>query len=101
MPVCSDEAALYRCESPMDRSYTGAMALTVQLPDEIAARVQAAAADRGVSADEVVVEAVRAQLPGHETLKAFIGVGASGDRRPFEIHDARRKLAERKFADGV
>jgi hypothetical protein len=77
------------------------MALTVQLPDEIAARVQAVAADRGVSADEVVVEAVRAQFPGHETLSAFIGFGASGDRRPFDIHEARGTLAERKSADGV
>lgn len=77
------------------------MALTVQLPDEIAARVQAVAADRGVSADEVVVEAVRAQLPGHETLKAFIGFGTSGDRRPFDIHEVRRALAERRFTDGI
>ena len=80
------------------------MSLNVELPDELAARVRAAAHDRGMSADQVVAEAVSAQLPGdpaRDALKAFIGCGASGDHRPFEIHEARRTLAERKYAEGI
>lgn len=91
----------------------GAMSLTVELPDEIAARVRAVAADRGVSADQIVAEAVSAQLPeeeapdeprsdeAHVALKAFIGFGASGTTRPFDIHEERKRLAERKYAEDL
>ena len=82
-------------------STLASVSLNVELPDDLATRVKAVAAERGVSADEVVVEAVRAQLPGHEALRAFIGFGASGDSRPFDIHEARRTLAERKSAQGI
>jgi ribbon-helix-helix CopG family protein len=56
------------------------VSLVVHLPEDLAARVEAAAAQRGVSAAEVVAEAVAAHLPADDTdpLEAFIGSGASG-----------------------
>jgi predicted transcriptional regulator len=77
------------------------MTMSIQLPEELAARVRAAASDRGISPDQVVAEAVRAQLRAHDALDAFIGVGASGDGKPFDIHEARRALAEGKSAGGT
>lgn len=56
------------------------MSLVVKLPEDLAARVEAVAAERGVSAEEVVAEAVAAHLPADasDPLEAFIGSGASG-----------------------
>jgi hypothetical protein len=57
------------------------VSLVVRLPEDLAARVEAAAAQRGVSAAEVVAEAVAAHLPapgGTDPLEAFIGSGSSG-----------------------
>ncbi len=57
------------------------MSLVVHLPEDLAARVEAAAAQRGLSAEEVVAEAVAAHLPAPDTddpLEAFIGSGSSG-----------------------
>jgi hypothetical protein len=57
------------------------VSLVVHLPKDLAARVEAAAAQRGVSAEEVVAEAVAAHLPDHADpleLEAFIGSGSSG-----------------------
>jgi hypothetical protein len=80
--------------------------LTVTVPDELARRLQAAAAARGVSVEQLAVEV----LSGVDTpiddgearaaLEAFIGAGA-GDGTRFEIHDARRDLAARRRADGT
>lgn len=52
----------------------------MHLPEDLAARVEAAAAQRGVSAEEVVAEAVAAHLPVEDPdpLETFIGSGASG-----------------------
>jgi hypothetical protein len=55
--------------------------MTVNLPAELASRVAAEAARRGVSADEVVAEIVAAHLAGDadaDPLEAFIGSGESG-----------------------
>jgi hypothetical protein len=54
--------------------------LVVNLPADLAARVEAAAAQRGVSAEDVVAEAVAAHFPADDsdTLEAFIGSGSSG-----------------------
>lgn len=31
---------------------------------------------------------------------SFVGIGASGDTHPFDIHREREELARRKLADG-
>jgi len=53
------------------------MSFSVQLPDELARRVEAVAADRQVSPEEVALEAIEAQLPRRRRL-SFSGVGSSG-----------------------
>jgi hypothetical protein len=57
-----------------------AVSLVVHLPEDLAARVEAAAAQRGVSAEDFVAEAVAAHLPAadDDPLEAFIGSGSSG-----------------------
>jgi plasmid stability protein len=77
------------------------VSLIVHLPDELAARLEAVAAKRGVSTDELVAEILTARLPAEDALEAFIGSGASGRREPFDIHRARTELAERKLAEGL
>jgi hypothetical protein len=56
------------------------VSLVVHLPEDLAARVEAVAAQRGLSAEEVVAEAVAAHLPApdDDPLEAFIGSGSSG-----------------------
>lgn len=75
--------------------YTGAVSTTVHVPDELAARIAQLADKRGVSADEVVTEMLRAQLPREDALEAFIGSGSSGrgdlSRRHREI---RREMTK-------
>lgn len=71
------------------------MTLRVELPDDVAARVIAAASARGVSAETFVIEAVEAYLPCRSAPTeqrprrlALTGVGESEDgllshREPF------------------
>jgi hypothetical protein len=83
------------------------MSTTVHLPDDLAERLAAEAARRGISVDEVAAEALAARYPqagsdrGRDALEAFIGSGSSGRREPFDIHKARAELAERKLAEGA
>jgi plasmid stability protein len=80
---------------------------TVHLPDELVDRLQAEAARRGISVDDLAAETLTDRFPpagadrGCEALEAFIGSGASGRREPFDIHQARADLAERKAAEGA
>jgi hypothetical protein len=82
------------------------MSVTVELPPEALRRLEAEATRRGISIDDVIAE-LAANLPvdtpasssGHRLR--FIGIGASGDTRPFDIHRERAELAERKFAEGI
>lgn len=52
----------------------------MKLPEDLAVRVEAVAAQRCLSAEEVVAEAVAAHLPADDgdPLEAFIGSGSSG-----------------------
>jgi hypothetical protein len=85
----------------------GGMSMVITLPDVAAERVTAAAVARGVTVETVVVELVM-DLPSGEVasdaardaLEAFLGSG-TGDGTPFEIHEARRELAARKWAQGI
>lgn len=55
------------------------MTLTVHLPDELARRLEALAAARGKSPEEVALEAIEARVPPRRRL-SFSGVGSSGQR---------------------
>lgn len=80
---------------------------TVHLPEKLVDRLAVEAARRGMSVDELAAQALTARFPdrgydpGGDALEAFIGSGASGRREPFDIHQERAKLAERKAAEGV
>ncbi len=68
------------------------MSLVVRLPEDLTARVEAAAAQRGVSPEQIVAEAVAAHLPAPgdtDPLDAFIGSGSSGRGDLARRHGAR------------
>ena len=84
----------------------------VHLPDELARRLEAEAARRGVSVDDLAVEALEsrygktASTPDGEradALGAFIGCGDSGDAgwASRDIHELRAEAAARKLAEGA
>ena len=69
--------------------------MTVTLPAEIAARLAAEAARRGVSVDDLAAELIAARLPKpvqpeserDDALEAFIGSGRSGLKEPFDLRN--------------
>ena len=72
--------------------------MVIELSEEAAARVTAAAAARGLTETELVEELVTEALPSGigsagDLLQAFIGCGASGDRRDRSIHELRDELS--------
>jgi len=82
--------------------------MSVNLPDDVAARLAAEAARRGVSVDDLAAELLAVRLlQGPEgrieedALEAFIGCGASGRTEPFDLRQARSDLAEQKRAEGL
>ncbi len=74
------------------------MSIAVHLPEELAARLAAESARRGISVEELTAELLGERLastgPDNSALDAFIGSGSSGHREPFDIHLARAELAE-------
>ena len=80
------------------------MSTTVDLPPEILRRLLAEADRRGLTIDEVIAE-LAAGLPTEPSPRpkrpSFVGVGASGDTRPFDIHREREELAAQKLAEGA
>ena len=81
------------------------MAVTVNLPDELGARLRAEAARRGISVDDVVVELAE-RLPTVEAPRrahrlSFIGLGSSGRTAPMDIRLERAELAARRDAEGI
>jgi len=78
--------------------------VTLDLPEDALERLRAEADRRGVSVDDLVAE-LASRLPAETRAGAhrlsFIGIGASGDTRPLEIHRERAELAERKLAEGI
>ena len=79
----------------------------VEVPEPLAGRLAAEAARRGVTVEEVAVEALEGvygplePADSSDTLAAFIGCGSSGRRVPFDIAQARSDLAARKLAHGA
>ncbi|MDZ4828221.1 MAG: ribbon-helix-helix protein, CopG family [Actinomycetota bacterium] len=76
------------------------MSVTVELPDDALRKLQAEAARRGVSIDQLIAE-LAAALPAEDPLDAFIGCGTSGRTEPFDIHRERAELAAKKTAEGI
>lgn len=56
------------------------MSLTVQVPDELARRLEAVAEARHQTPEQVALEAIEAQLPARRRL-SFSAIGASGQTR--------------------
>ena len=52
---------------------------TVELPDDVAAALAAAAAERGVTVAELIAELVRPEQPKPAGLDGFLGCMDSGD----------------------
>lgn len=85
---------------------------TVEVPEPLAGRLAAEAARRGVTVDEVAVEALEGFYGRTDTkptaerldaLSAFIGCADSGDPdwATRDIHDLRSEAAARKLAQGA
>jgi hypothetical protein len=76
------------------RAYSGVMTLTVHLSAELAAALEAEAARRGQSADQVAAELLAERLPqpGARRRLAFAGIGSSTSGR--SAADADDMLAE-------
>jgi hypothetical protein len=77
------------------------VSFTVTIPDELAARLRAAAARRGKTLDQIAAEALDERFPADDPLEAFIGSGASGHHEPLDIAEIRRDAADAKAAEGV
>ena len=95
--------------------------MTFRTPDEVVRRLEPAVLRRGVTVDQVVVEAFtwwtehhtgeqpelsfigigqgRPDLAEHhdDILEAFIGCAASGTREPYDIHRARVAAADARL----
>ncbi len=88
------------------------VSMTVEVPEPLAGRLAAEAARRGVSVDEVAVEALegfygrtdpKPTAEGIDALEAFIGCADSGDPdwATRDIHELRAEAAARKLAHGA
>ena len=73
------------------------VSLVVHLPEELARRVEAIAAERGTSPEQVAVDAIEAQLPGPHRL-SFSGAGSSGPDGG-DIGRRHREIIAERFAD--
>lgn len=73
--------------------------VTVSLPDDVASRVAAAAADRGVTVEELTSEALQAYLEHEQaangTELSFIGLGDA--ENGFSAREAEERLEAEGF----
>jgi predicted transcriptional regulator len=84
------------------------VSVSVPLPDELAQRLEAEAARRGMTPAELAAKVIRDHVPvdGEDAeagaaLEAYFGVGDSGESEPFDIKRVRREAADRKLAEGA
>ena len=76
------------------------VSLIVHLPEELSRRVEAVAAERGLTAEQVAVEAIEDRIGAREAPRrapSFIGIGASGTNEP--IGRRHREIIREQFAD--
>ena len=74
------------------------MTLTIDLSEDVQARLAAEATRRGITLDALVADLAEA-LPlvtANDPLELFIGCGDSGLTDPFDIHFERKTLARTK-----
>lgn len=64
---------------------------TIELPEDVAAALAAAAAQRGITEAELIAELVSDTEP--DELDELIGVGASGQTQAFDTHAERSSAA--------
>lgn len=80
--------------SDPERAYPCGMAMRVELPDDVAARIAELARARGVSPDQVAAEVLGAHLPRRPKRPlTFIGLGRSGR------HDLSERAKEIRRAE--
>jgi len=73
--------------------------ITIELPDDVAARVAEAAAEAGVAPEELAGQVIASSFPSPRRL-GFIGMGRSGRGDLSErVKELRREVAEEKLAD--
>jgi len=70
--------------------------LTVNLPEELAARLADEATRRGITVDDVLAEMVAAGLPVRRRL-SFIGIGHSGGGEA--VAERHQEIIRAHFAD--
>lgn len=66
------------------------MSSTLHVPDELARKLEAAAAARGTTADALATELLRGHvldISAEQPKLAFVGIGASGDGISHQIDD--------------
>lgn len=70
--------------------------LTVNLPEDLAARLAAEATRRGITVDDVLAEMVADRLPARRRL-SFIGIGHSGGGE--SVAENHKEIIRAHFAD--
>ena len=86
--------------------------MSVDLPDPLAERLAAEAARRGVTVEDLALEAIEGRYgrarpkqdsDGSDAVAAFIGCFDSGDPTwaSRDIHELRAEAADRKLAEGA
>jgi hypothetical protein len=72
--------------------------VTVSLPDDVASRVAAAAADRGVTVEELTSEALQAYLEQEQTSNGDLSFIALGNaENGFSAREAEERLEAEGF----
>lgn len=72
---------------------------TIELPDDVAAALAAAAEARGTTVAGLIAEMIAEPEP--DAFDVFIGVGASGRTLPFDTHAERVESAARHSAETI
>ena len=82
------------------------MSVSVPPPGELAHRLEAEAARRGMTREQLAAEVIRDHLPADgrsgeaaESLEAFFGIGESSDEEPFDLKRIGREAADRKLCE--
>ncbi|GAC1541220.1 MAG: hypothetical protein NVS3B12_28640 [Acidimicrobiales bacterium] len=71
--------------------------ITIEVPDDVAERMNAAAAERGVATERLLSEVAAQQFPPRRKL-GFIGLGHSGrSGQSKNLKALRREVAQEKY----